>query len=209
MSHKRCTIITIIGIIVFSLFPIITSAETNVKEWINQEKTDDSPQTETSDQVDAKKAKANTTSLVGGILKTVFLLGLILVLIYLSLKLINKKNRLFHNSSTLENLGGLSLGQNKSIQVIRVGEKIYLIGVGDNVQLLQDINDEATRKELLDRASEQHPESPVNLFRNIKKQPKIKDNNHFSTMFQEELIKMKQQRETIKQQQDQGKDINE
>lgn len=188
---------------------MITLAETNVEEWINEDKVDDSPQTETSEKVDATKGKASSKSLLAGILKTVFLLGMILVLIYLSLQLINKKNRLFQNSNTLENLGGLSLGQNKSIQIIRVGQKIYLIGVGNNVQLLQEINDEATRKELLDRANEQRPELPVNMFKNIKKQSRIKDNSLFSTMFQEELKKMKQQRETIKQQQAQGKDINE
>lgn len=85
-------------------------------------------------------------SLAISIVKTIVLLGLILFLIYFLLKLLNKKNRLFQQSKTLENLGGISLGQNKSIQVIRVGEKMYLIGVGDNVELLQEVSDEVTKK---------------------------------------------------------------
>jgi len=194
---------------IFILFPIISYAETNVEDWLDQEKTDDSTQTETPEQVDSTKSISGTSSLIGGIIKTIVLLGLILALIYLSLKFLNKKNRLFQHSNTLENLGGIPLGQNKSIQVIRIGEKMYLIGVGDNVQLLQEIDDVATRKELLDRASQKQTYTPAKLLERLKKQPNTEENNNFSKLFQEELTKMKQRRETIKQQHDQGKDVNE
>ncbi len=75
------------------------------------------------DSSDTITTEMEKDSLAISIVKTIVLLGLILFLIYFLLKLLNKKNRLFQQSKTLENLGGISLGQNKSIQVIRVGEK--------------------------------------------------------------------------------------
>ncbi len=79
------------------------------------------------------------------ILALVFVLGLI----YGVLKFIQKKNNLFSNTRQMQNLGGVPLGQNRSVQAVKIGGHVYIIGVGDTVEMLTEITDEETRKQLL------------------------------------------------------------
>ena len=48
---------------------------------------------------------------------------------------------MFDQHRLMKNVGGLSLGQQKSIQLVIIGETYYLIGVGDEVRLLKEITD--------------------------------------------------------------------
>ena len=41
----------------------------------------------------------------------------------------------------MKNMGGISLGQQKSVQLVVIGNQYYLIGVGDDIRLLKEITD--------------------------------------------------------------------
>lgn len=56
----------------------------------------------------------------------------------------------------LQNLGGIQLGQQKSVQVIRVGDRFFIVGVGDSIQLLDEIRDEAEIQQLVEKAGQTH-----------------------------------------------------
>ena len=47
-------------------------------------------------------------------------------------------------------MGGTGLGGNRSIQLVKVGDRILIVGVGEDIQLLTEIKDEAERNQLLD-----------------------------------------------------------
>ncbi|MED4127284.1 flagellar biosynthetic protein FliO [Shouchella miscanthi] len=72
------------------------------------------------------------------------MIGALLVVIFLLvtlLKFINKRSRSFQEAKGLSLLSGVSLGGNRSVQLVRVGEKLLVIGVSDQVQLLDTIDD--------------------------------------------------------------------
>lgn len=73
----------------------------------------------------------------------------VIFLIYALVKFMNKRNRLLKPFQYVENIGGTSLGQNKSVQLIKVGNRVLVVGVGDNIQLLKEIDDEREYKEIL------------------------------------------------------------
>jgi len=75
------------------------------------------------------------------ILQLFIALSIIIGLIYLTFKILNIKSNIIKRSK-LSNLGGISLGQNKSVQLIKIGNKIYVLGVGDDVVLIKIIDDE-------------------------------------------------------------------
>lgn len=75
------------------------------------------------------------------IVKVIFFLLLIIGLFLLIIKLVAQKNKIILGRS-LRSLGGLPLGQNKSIQVVEIGRSLYIVGVGENVQLLEKIDNE-------------------------------------------------------------------
>lgn len=89
------------------------------------------------------------TSFAVDLIKMVFALVVVIGLIYALLKFLNKRNKLFSNVKAMENLGGISVGTNKSLQLVRIGSRVYVIGVGENVDMLQEITDEKMKQELL------------------------------------------------------------
>ncbi len=80
-------------------------------------------------------------SSVGDYIKVMVALLFVVGLLYGLLKLVNRKNRLYDKNRFMKNLGGISLGQHKSIQLVVIGESYYLVGVGDDVSLLKEITD--------------------------------------------------------------------
>ncbi|WP_158591719.1 flagellar biosynthetic protein FliO [Oceanobacillus halophilus] len=134
-------------------------------------------------------------SLLFSIIKLFFALVLVLALIYILLKFLNKRNKLSQQVKAMENLGGISLGQNKSIQIIRIGSKFYLIGVGENVELLQELADETVKKEILDR-NNNNPNSLLSSFIPTKSD-NADDNKEFKHLFSSELAKLKQTRKNL------------
>lgn len=155
----------------------------------------------------------NSGSLLFSIIKTVLALLLIIVLIYLLLRFLNKRNKLFNQVKSLENLGGISVGQNKSIQVVRIGSKVFLVGVGDNVQMLQELTDEEVKNGFLTRNEndDSNQFSASNILPPFLK-PKTNGENHesnFKHLFSEELKKLKQNRVNIIKQHKQKEDKHE
>ncbi|SEP57418.1 flagellar biosynthetic protein FliO [Piscibacillus halophilus] len=130
-------------------------------------------------------------------LKMVLALIVVLALIYFLLKFIQKRNKLYQQSRSLENLGGLSLGSNKSVQIIRVGQHYYLIGVGEDIQLLSEIKDEETIDHLLNQNNQQGT-----TFQDVLKSFQKKPTNPYQQddtkqQFNHQLQSMKQTRERL------------
>ncbi|MDI4646209.1 flagellar biosynthetic protein FliO [Cohnella hashimotonis] len=61
--------------------------------------------------------------------------------IILLLRFIGRRNRGWWANRSLRSLGGLTLGANKSMQIVEWNNRIYVLGVGENVQLLESITD--------------------------------------------------------------------
>ncbi|WP_243386871.1 flagellar biosynthetic protein FliO [Bacillus kexueae] len=93
-------------------------------------------------------------------IKMIFAFLFVLLLIYLLMRFLKSKNRLFQGSSYIELLGGTSLGQNRSIQLVKVGDRVFVLGVGDSIQLLKEI-DEDEEIERIKAEKEQAFKSPV------------------------------------------------
>jgi len=82
-------------------------------------------------------------------------------LLYLLLRFINKKNQSYQKGHIISNLGGANVGNNKSVQIVKIGSKVYIVGVGENVQLLSEITDQEEIEKLL----EDHNEAVENMLK--------------------------------------------
>ncbi|WP_143521264.1 flagellar biosynthetic protein FliO, partial [Pseudomonas sp. 2995-1] len=85
-------------------------------------------------------------------------LAFVIFLIYALLKFINNKSRSFRSHSTIEAVGGVGLGSNRSVQMVRVGGKVYLLGVGESVNLLKEISNPEEIDKLL---AEHRPQEAI------------------------------------------------
>ena len=180
------------------------AAEENVKDCLENEedclKDLEQPIDEMdADETDIPEESSHTSSLIFNVIKMIFALFFILALIYLLLHFLKRRNKLFQIPHILENLGGISVGQNKSIQLVRIGEKIYVVGVGENVEMLQELTDQAIKEELLQKDQQQVKTVPMlqQLFKNQFMGTKENKKETFSTTLEDELHKIKESRTSI------------
>ncbi len=89
----------------------------------------------------------------------IFVLIAIVALIVFLIRYLGKKNRGWFGGRSVRTLGGVGLGQNKSLQIIEIGSSVYLIGVGENITLIDKIS-EAEEVEMLIEALEQQSTGP-------------------------------------------------
>lgn len=209
MLRKQLTILFIVFFMSTIFSPISSFAETNIKDCLENE--EDCLELDSTDEDDGsmllnnedKSSNGKTSSVIINILKIIFALALVLVLIYVLLTLLKRKNNLSKHSQALENLGGISVGQQKSIQVIRIGEKVYAVGIGNDVTMLDEITDENVIRQLEESANMDTPALSFmqQLFSN-KKQENNKDDQsvnaqQFSSQLDRELDKLKAKREQL------------
>ncbi len=141
----------------------------------------------------------------GDFFKMIFTTLFVIALIYLLLKFVNKRNRMFNQHRFIENLGGTSLGTNRSIQIVKIGDRILVVGVGDTVQLLKEIKDTDEINEILEQHNASldsmiQPRDILNRIIQKRKEVKEGDQTHFSTMLQKQLSELKQGRKKIVEQ---------
>lgn len=74
-------------------------------------------------------------------IKMIFALLFVIALLYGLLRFLNKRNRSFQRNQLIHNLGGVGVGQGKSIQLMQIGNSLYLVGIGENINLLKEITD--------------------------------------------------------------------
>ncbi|WP_371753269.1 flagellar biosynthetic protein FliO [Ferviditalea candida] len=89
-------------------------------------------------------------SYIGSLLTVVIALVVIIGLIILLIRFLAFKNRSFMSNRTIRILGGVPLGQNKSLQIVEIGQKIYMIGVGEDIRLIDKIDDPEEVQRLAD-----------------------------------------------------------
>jgi len=91
--------------------------------------------------------------------KVIFFLLVIIGIFFAIVKFLSQKNKIMFGRS-LRSLGGVPLGQNKSIQVVEIGRSIYIVGVGENVQLLEKIDDQEEVAYLTDMLTNRQMSGP-------------------------------------------------
>ncbi|MCR8642180.1 flagellar biosynthetic protein FliO [Paenibacillus sp. N1-5-1-14] len=75
------------------------------------------------------------------LMKVIGVLLLMLALFYGLMRLITRKNRMTKFGRSVRSMGGVPLGPNKSIQIVEIGHFLYIVGVGNDIRVLDKIDD--------------------------------------------------------------------
>lgn len=121
--------------------------------------------------------------------KMIFALIFVVALIYFLLKFINQKGRSFQQTKMINHLGGAPLGGNRSVQIVKVGNQVLVLGVGEDIQLLKEVQDEKEKEEILafyNSGSEQLKD-PKTLVTNMLKKVKGGESDTSPSSFQSHL----------------------
>lgn len=145
---------------------------------------------------------------IADMLTVIVVLAIIIVLIIVLVRFLGRKNRLSSTNRSIQTMGAVGLGPNKSLQVIQIGGAMYLVGVGENINLVDKITD-PDEIELLKRAFEEaDPEFPAitsalsNLMTRFKKkesfiQEEELEGSSFHEVFQTQIQKRPNRKQQI------------
>lgn len=167
----------------------------SVKDCIgNQEQCDQ----EESTEVEAP-AVPDTNASAWDVVKMIGSFVFVLVLLFLLLRYLGKKNQSFQGNKLISNIGGTPLGGNRSIQVVKIGNQLYIVGVGENVQLLKEIDDEAEIQMMMNMYEEQldNKLQPSTLLHKwiSKKNPSVNNKSFsFQEVFKDQLSELTNKR---------------
>ncbi|WP_404432986.1 flagellar biosynthetic protein FliO [Sutcliffiella horikoshii] len=132
-------------------------------------------------------------------IKMIFALLFVLALLYGALKLINSRNKL-ESGRSVENIGGTNLGNNKSLQLVKVGNSVLVVGVGDSINLLKEITDEQEREQLIQSYRDRSENMTINsdklssMVEKFKGMKKTKSKSSFSALLQDQLGQLSKDR---------------
>ncbi|WP_431029482.1 flagellar biosynthetic protein FliO [Lysinibacillus sp. LZ02] len=156
-----------------------------------------------SDETDADTENSDSASVRMGpweyiriLLSLVFVLGL---LIYV-LRFLNKRNQNYQQNSMVRNLGGHSVGPQKSVQLLQIGNQIYVVGVGEDVRLLQTISDPQEIEQIVELYNEKYKNTSTapyiaELFTKFKPQRSAKvQAEEFNSILDKRLSEIKKER---------------
>lgn len=208
MINKKKYLLAFLGIFIllFNFVQIEAFAETEyVDDCLENPENCEEPLESEPEPTEAENEllgeESNSGSLFFEIIKIFFALLLVLALIYITLYFLKRRNKLGNRIKSLENIGVVSVGQNKSVQLVRVANRLYVIGVGDDVTLLQEIEDEALIKDILKEKEEQSVDFstgvPFASFLQKKKNGKEDKTKEFKNLFNEELNSLQTNRKNI------------
>lgn len=195
----------IIGIIVMSLCILPSSNGTfatvnYANECIENPQT--CPEDTTSDDetaaTDSSSVSVGFWEYIKIVIALVFVLGLLLFV----LKFLNKRNLSYQQNSVIRNIGGLSVGPQKSVQLVQISNRIYVLGIGEDIQLIKEISAPEDVEQLLAQYGDNQLDGSatpyiVELVKKFSKknQPtNVTESPKFNEMFNERIDKIKQER---------------
>jgi len=132
-------------------------------------------------------------------------LAFVLILLYGLLKFVNSRTRNFQQSKFIQNMGGTTLGGNRSVQIVKIAGNYYVLGVGEDVQLIKEVVDpeEIEKLELHyetqdEQISQQTPFSQlIGKWRQKEKNPYNDESQSFQSLLSKQLNQHKEDRKKL------------
>ncbi|WP_270180452.1 flagellar biosynthetic protein FliO [Alkalihalobacillus sp. CinArs1] len=149
---QRYVVIMALVLSFFVMTPHVEAVNGSVTDWLNEdgEKPAEEQESETPPKVESKD-----TNIFVLLIKLVFYTVVVVGLIYLLIRFLAKRQQKMQQHSIFTPVGGSPLGNNKSVQMIKAGNSLYMLGVGENINLLKEIKDEEEMNVIMAHAEEQ------------------------------------------------------
>jgi Flagellar biogenesis protein len=94
---------------------------------------------------------SSSSDLFISLLKLIFVLILIIALIYLLVKFMARRNQNLFGKRPVKVLSGVQLAAGKSLQIVEIGGTVYVLGVGEDVRLIDKITDKETARAIMEQ----------------------------------------------------------
>lgn len=163
------------------------------------------PAVEQPEQPVEAAAPAEEKSFIVVIGQLIFYTLLIVFMIYGLIKFLSMKQRNLQPNQAVKLMGGTALGNNKSLQLVKVGGQIYLIGVGDQVTLIKEFTEDdeihGIEKDVDTQSSPLLPKTVTSFIKEKVNGHLEKNPSHakgFEQLFKQSLEKQRNKQEQLK-----------
>ena len=201
MHVKKSIFLRVFFVYLLTVIVLIQVAPTSYA-MIDDEYFNNSPSNVDS-ETDADTANSNSASVSVGLweyIKVLLSLAFVLGILIFVLRFLNKRNRNYQQNSIVRNLGGHSVGAQKSVQLLHIGNQIYIVGVGEDVQLLQVIADPQEIEQMVALYNEKYGHTSTTpyiaeIFAKFKTKRSLKTSSEdFNDILDKRLSEIKQER---------------
>lgn len=155
--------------------------------------------------LDAEAESTESASLSMGpweYIKILFSLIFVIALLIIVLRFLNKRNVNYQQNALVRNIGGLSVGAQKSVQLLQIGNSVYVVGVGEEVQLLKEVTDPEEIEQLLayynDRqgavSTTPYIAELLGKFKGKKESQDVSEGSNFNTLLNRRINEIKKER---------------
>lgn len=144
-----------------------------------------------------KAPMATTSGTIWMFVKVILVLAVVVALIYFLLRFVNARTRSYSEGRSIQNVGGVSVGSNRSVQLVKIGGRVLVVGVGESVSLLKEIEDADEVGALLDENRQEDViDHSIWKFRDWLKQTRTgnRQQGHFQKVLEDRLKQMGQGR---------------
>jgi flagellar protein FliO/FliZ len=179
---KRFVLIIGIFLYLFFLQPtlfaesVYAAGDPSVYDAIHDDEKDSPSKTKADD--------SQSSSLFPLFMKFIGSFILVIALLLFILRFLTKRKRLLSANGPIVSLGGQTIGNNRSIQIVLIGQTIYILGVGETVNLIRTISQGEEYQHLLDSYENQaEPMSPKWLPKDL--------NTNWNSVFRKHMQKMR------------------
>ena len=200
--HVKKSIFLRVFFVYLLTFAVLIQVAPTSYAMIDDEYFNNSPSNVDS-ETDADTANSDSASVGVGLweyIKVLLSLVLVLGILIFVLRFLNKRNQNYQQNSIIRNLGGHSVGAQKSVQLLHIGNQIYVVGVGEDVQLLQVISDPQEIERMIALYNEKYSHTSTSpyvteLFAKFKtKRSSETQSEDFSNILDKRLSEIKQER---------------
>lgn len=122
----------------------VAAEEPNVMDWLKEEQPEPDGQIveEIEPETNVGLNETNEKSPMLLIGQLIFYTLLIIIMIYALIKFLASRQKKLNPNQAIQLIGGTALGNNKSLQLVKVGGKVYLLGVADQITLIKEFASE-------------------------------------------------------------------
>lgn len=148
MSWRKTIILLAAGLL-FLLVPLQAAAASGDSVYEKYEK---KSKNENNESVQINEPV--NTSVLPYAIKFIGSFLLIIALLYMVLKYLSKRTNPQNRGGLFHGIGGHPLGNNRSVQLLMVGDTLYILGVGESINLLRMVPPGEEQKQLLEMVAE-------------------------------------------------------
>ncbi|MFC4404568.1 flagellar biosynthetic protein FliO [Gracilibacillus xinjiangensis] len=198
---KRVFMLLVVLLVFLCCYSHPSYASQNVFEKYNGSMEESDEDVDNSQQLTEENSlpTMESPSFIGSLLQLLVALAIVVGLIYFIANFVKKRNKFSGRNQVIENYGGISFNTNKSLQIVRIGERFFVIGLADNIELLLEITDIETIEQI--KKSSDIQTQPLDFVKDKmkmnQKNAKTSTTKDFGHLFNKELDEMKEGRKKM------------